>query len=47
MAAYGAWSAVSGASAVLAASTFHRRTLTITEIKRALAAAGIPVREAA
>jgi imidazole glycerol-phosphate synthase subunit HisF len=36
-----------GASAVLAASTFHRRTLTITEIKRALAAAGIPVREAA
>jgi cyclase len=36
-----------GASAVLAASTFHRRILTITEVKRALAAAGVPVREAA
>ena len=36
-----------GASAVLAASTLHRRTLTINQIKRALAAAGIPVREAA
>ena len=36
-----------GASAVLAASTLHRGTLTITQIKQALAIAGIPVREAA
>ena len=35
-----------GASAVLAASTFHRRTLTITEIK-GRSPPGIPVREAA
>ncbi len=36
-----------GASAVLAASTLHRRTLTIAQVKAALATAGIPVREAA
>jgi imidazole glycerol-phosphate synthase subunit HisF len=36
-----------GASAVLAASTLHRRTLTISRVKAALAIAGIPVREAA
>ena len=36
-----------GAAAVLAASTLHRRTLTINQIKGALATAGIPVREAA
>ena len=36
-----------GASAVLAASTLHRRTLTIAQIKTALATAGIPVRVAA
>jgi imidazole glycerol-phosphate synthase subunit HisF len=34
-----------GASAVLAASIFHRREIDITDLKRALAAAGIPVRE--
>jgi cyclase len=36
-----------GAAAVLAASTLHRGTLTINQIKGALATAGIPVREAA
>ncbi len=36
-----------GASAVLAASTFHDRLLTIAEVKRTLAARGIPVRAAA
>lgn len=35
-----------GASAVLAASIFHRREIDITDLKRALADAGIPVREA-
>jgi imidazole glycerol-phosphate synthase subunit HisF len=33
-----------GADAVLAASIFHRRELSIGEVKRSLAAAGIPVR---
>lgn len=35
------------ASAVLAASIFHRREIEIGEVKRVMAAAGIPVREAA
>lgn len=34
-----------GADAVLAASVFHRRELEITDVKKAMAAAGIPVRE--
>ncbi|HZH02821.1 MAG TPA: imidazole glycerol phosphate synthase subunit HisF [Myxococcaceae bacterium] len=34
-----------GASAVLAASLFHFKTLTIAQVKGALAEAGIPVRE--
>lgn len=38
---------VGGAAAVLAASIFHRRQVTIAEVKRGLAAAGIPVREVA
>jgi len=33
-----------GADAVLAASIFHRRTHSIAEVKRAMAAAGLPVR---
>lgn len=33
-----------GADAVLAASVFHRRQLTIAEVKRAIAAHGLPVR---
>jgi cyclase len=33
-----------GASAVLAASIFHRRRHSISEVKAAMAAAGIPVR---
>jgi len=33
-----------GADAVLAASVFHYGTLTIAEVKRALAEAGFPVR---
>ena len=36
-----------GADAVLAASIFHRREIEIAEVKRAMAAAGVPVREAA
>lgn len=36
-----------GASAVLAASIFHRREIEIVTVKRAMAAAGIPVRGAA
>lgn len=36
-----------GASAVLAASIFHQGTLTVAEVKRALAAEGFPVREEA
>jgi cyclase len=36
-----------GAAAVLAASIFHRREIEIAEVKRAMAAAGIPVRGAA
>ena len=36
-----------GADAVLAAGIFHRRTHTIDEVKRAMAAAGLPVRLAA
>jgi imidazole glycerol phosphate synthase subunit HisF len=32
---------------VLAASIFHRSQTAIAEVKRALAAAGVPVREAA
>jgi imidazole glycerol-phosphate synthase subunit HisF len=36
-----------GADAVLAASTFHRRQLTIPQVKAALAAAGVPVRNPA
>jgi len=39
--------AVGGASAVLAASIFHRREITIAEVKAAMAGAGIPVREVA
>ena len=35
-----------GADAVLAASIFHRRELSIGDVKRSLAAAGIPVRQA-
>ncbi len=35
-----------GAAAVLAASIFHQGTHTVGEVKRALAAAGFPVREA-
>ena len=38
---------VGGASAVLAASIFHRREITIAEVKAAMAGAGIPVREVA
>jgi cyclase len=34
-----------GAAAVLAASIFHQRTYTVGEVKRALAAAGFPLRE--
>jgi cyclase len=34
-----------GAAAVLAASIFHQGTLTVGEVKRALAAAGFPIRE--
>jgi cyclase len=34
-----------GAAAVLAASIFHRRIFSIAEVKAAMAAAGIPVRE--
>jgi imidazole glycerol-phosphate synthase subunit HisF len=34
-----------GASAVLAASIFHRREIDIADLKRAMADAGIPVRE--
>ena len=34
-----------GAAAVLAASIFHERTYTVGEVKRAIAAAGFPVRE--
>ena len=33
-----------GADAVLAASIFHRRLVSIAEVKRAMAAAGLPVR---
>ena len=33
-----------GADAVLAASIFHRREVSIGDVKLALAAAGIPVR---
>jgi cyclase len=33
-----------GADAVLAASIFHRRMVSIAEVKAAMAAAGIPVR---
>ena len=33
-----------GADAVLAASIFHRRLHSIAEVKRAMAAAGLPVR---
>jgi len=36
-----------GAEAVLAAGVFHRREITIGEIKRVMAAAGVPVRGAA
>ncbi|HSJ28321.1 MAG TPA: imidazole glycerol phosphate synthase subunit HisF [Acidimicrobiia bacterium] len=36
-----------GASAVLAASIFHRREIEIDEVKRAMTAAGIPVRRTA
>ena len=36
-----------GADAVLAASIFHRSQTAIAEVKAALAAAGIPVREVA
>ncbi|HEX2152783.1 MAG TPA: imidazole glycerol phosphate synthase subunit HisF [Acidimicrobiia bacterium] len=35
-----------GASAVLAASIFHRREVDISEVKAAMAAAGVPVRAA-
>ncbi|CAN5896988.1 imidazole glycerol phosphate synthase subunit HisF [soil metagenome] len=35
-----------GASAVLAASIFHRRQVAIADVKAAMAAAGIPTREA-
>jgi cyclase len=34
-----------GAAAVLAASIFHQGTCTVSEVKRALAAAGFPIRE--
>ncbi|MFL6193189.1 MAG: imidazole glycerol phosphate synthase subunit HisF [Thermoanaerobaculia bacterium] len=34
-----------GAAAVLAASIFHEKTYTVGEVKRALAAAGFPVRQ--
>jgi cyclase len=34
-----------GAAAVLAASIFHQRSYTVGEVKRALAAAGFPLRE--
>jgi cyclase len=33
-----------GADAVLAAGIFHRREVSITEVKRAMGAAGLPVR---
>jgi cyclase len=33
-----------GADAVLAASIFHRRICSIDEVKKAMAAAGLPVR---
>jgi cyclase len=33
-----------GADAVLAASIFHRRIHSIADVKRAMAAAGLPVR---
>ena len=33
-----------GADAVLAAGVFHRREVSIGEVKRAMAAAGLPVR---
>ena len=33
-----------GAEAVLAASIFHRKEIEISEIKRAMAQAGVPVR---
>lgn len=36
-----------GAAAVLAASIFHRREIAISQVKAAMAAAGIPVRSAA
>jgi cyclase len=36
-----------GADAVLAASIFHRRLVSIREVKRVMAAAGLPVRAAA
>ncbi len=38
---------VAGASAVLAASIFHRREVAIADVKQQMAAAGIPVRRAA
>ncbi|HLU53430.1 MAG TPA: imidazole glycerol phosphate synthase subunit HisF [Acidimicrobiia bacterium] len=38
---------IGGAAAVLAASIFHRREITIAEVKAAMTAAGIPVREVA
>ncbi|MHB8397519.1 MAG: imidazole glycerol phosphate synthase subunit HisF [Candidatus Limnocylindrales bacterium] len=38
---------IGGADAVLAASIFHRRICTISEVKDALAAAGLPVRRSA
>lgn len=38
---------IGGAEAVLAASVFHRQELDIGSVKRAMAAAGIPVRETA
>ena len=36
--------AQAGASAVLAASIFHRREVSIAEVKQAMAAAGLAVR---
>lgn len=36
-----------GAAAVLAASIFHRREIEISEVKAAMAAAGVPVRDVA
>ncbi len=35
-----------GAGAVLAASIFHREEVSVAEVKQAMAAAGIPIREA-